>query len=161
MKPFLPLLILLPLLFWVGCEDKEKEEERDTIYGTWELLERNMIKADPPDWALFEKFYNFRSFMNIETNKIIYYYIYKTQIGPFYNDLHEDAPCVEIFENCDWDLNDDKATQLGTAGGIDGLYLQEDGDLIYITESGTYLHKYQRVTLPDLGIYCDDPRLCD
>ena len=116
------LKLFVILIF--SCEDKDKED-KDTIYGTWELLERNMIKADPPQWALYEKFYNKRSFRKIESDKIIFYYIYKTETGPFYNNLHPNAPCTEIFENCDWDFNDDKATQVGTAGGIEGYYFRK------------------------------------
>jgi len=58
MRKLCQLLSVLFFIYW-GCEEEQKKE-KDTIYGTWELLERNMTKADLPQWDLYEQFYNKR-----------------------------------------------------------------------------------------------------
>ena len=35
MKRFLPLLLILPLLFWLSCEDDTSAEETYSINGVW------------------------------------------------------------------------------------------------------------------------------
>ena len=143
MKRFLPLLLLL----WFACEDDGSTT--DTIYGTWELVERNMAKEDPPYWSPFQQYYYSYRYLEITKGKI-------KSISHHHNEpcescidaVHENAPCKIVQEGCDYTMTNTSA-YFEVAEGVFGYYLQENGDLIFITEAGVYLHKFTRVELPD------------
>ena len=77
--------------------------------------------------------------------------------------MHDNAPCKIVREYCDYTMTNTSA-YFEVDEGVYGYYLQENGDLIHITESGVYLHKFTRVELPDFpddmcnvseNTYCD------
>ena len=147
MKRFLPLLIILPLLLWFACDDDGSPT--DTIYGTWECVGRNMAKEDPPYWSPWTQYYYSYQYLEIKNNKIVrYYYHHDEPCESCITSMHSNAPCKLEIEECEY-IMDNNSAYIEEIDGVFGYYLQENGDLIHITKSGVYLHKFTRVELPD------------
>jgi len=83
MKRFLPLLIILPLLFWLGCEDESEGgtiPDDAPIYGLWEW--RYYYNQEFDDWEeittinwwslLSEENYSENFLLNFDTDSACY-----------------------------------------------------------------------------------------
>ena len=140
------ILLIIPLLICISCEDSG---QTDTIYGTWECVGRNMAKEDPPYWSLWTDYYYSYKYIEIKKDKIIRYYFHHNEPCESCIDaVHDNAPCNIVLEECDFTITNTSA-YFEIDENVTGYYLQENDDLIHITESGVYLHKYTRSELPD------------
>lgn len=130
------ILLILPLLFWLGCEDKSEDDsipDEASIYGLWEWRYYNnndsLTTYDPVRWwsLISEENYSERYLQNIDTDSACYgsWFVLGDSIGGFpasWEISAEDSATIILF----WDVeNDDDDYVAGLKVVEDTLYWYE------------------------------------
>jgi len=117
------LLLILPLLFWLGCEDEGVDDSIAPIYGLWEwryyYVNDSLITYEPVRWwsLLSEDNYSER----------------------YLHDIDTDSACYS-----DWFIVDDDSTSSGTTSSWE-IFGEDSATLILFLEDDDFMVIFKAV----------------